>query len=154
MVIRILEIPVRAHSPLRGIHSSDYVQAYLGFCHRSSLLECVCVCWGMFTPAALPSPPMGRWAFGEVLKCTVVWGSLCFFCEHPRVWRGWGARWVCEPSFILLPSCTPAWEQEHHDSAASRGAGAERDGVSSGMATIMRSASVKGSNLLLGHPSP
>lgn len=151
MVIRILEIPVRAHSPLGGIHSSDYVQAYLGFCHRNSLLECVC--WGMFTPAALPSPAQGSWAFGEVLKCSVVWGLLCFFCEHPRVWRGGGALWVRELSFILLPLCASAREQEYCNSAASRRAGAERDGVASGMATIMRSASVKGSNLLLGHPS-
>lgn len=81
MVIRILEIPVRAHSPLGGIHSSDYVQAYLGFCHRNSLLECVC--WGMFTPAALPSPAQGSWAFVEVLS--VLWYEACcaFFVNIP-----------------------------------------------------------------------
>lgn len=153
MVIRVLEIPVRAYSPLRGIHSSDYIQAYLGFCHRNSLLERVCVCWGMFTPVSLPLFPQGSWAFGKVVQCTVVWGLLYCLPECLRVWRGWGAPWVREPSFILLPFCASAWEQEHGNSAASRSAGAERDGVASGMATIMRSASVKGDGLLLGRPS-
>lgn len=81
-----MEIPVRWHSLLQGVHSSYYVEIALPICAFviwKPVLEQMLVCACVFTRGCLLFPPWGADGLVPLSEhCSVI--LLGFLSEHPQ----------------------------------------------------------------------